>query len=80
MSDKAGGNGRGPARDEAADDADNADDQALPGDLAPDEYDTMLVLERLESLEEEMEELGVRSLDDVRQRIAELHERLDRDG
>jgi hypothetical protein len=43
----------------------------------PAEYDQMLLLERLESLEEEMEELGVASLDDLRRRIAELHRRLD---
>ncbi|HEU5439075.1 MAG TPA: hypothetical protein VFU88_07275 [Ktedonobacterales bacterium] len=41
------------------------------------EYDTMLRLERLESLEEEMQELGVTSLDDVRRQIAELHSELD---
>lgn len=43
----------------------------------PAEYDLMLVLERLESLEEDMEDLGVTTLDEVRKRIAELHQRLD---
>ncbi|HEY7832682.1 MAG TPA: hypothetical protein VIG30_03850 [Ktedonobacterales bacterium] len=46
-------------------------------DFDPAEYDTMLILERLESLEEEMQELGVTTLDAVRARIAELHRRLD---
>jgi hypothetical protein len=43
----------------------------------PREYNTMLDLERLESLEEEMQELGVTNLDDVRRRIADLHRQLD---
>jgi hypothetical protein len=34
-------------------------------------------LERLESLEEEMMEMGIASLDEVRQRIADLHRQLD---
>ncbi len=46
-------------------------------DFDPKEYDTMLELERLESIEEEMTELGVSTLDDVRRRIRELHEQLD---
>lgn len=46
----------------------------------PAEYDTMLALERLESLEEEMVELGVSTLEEVRQRIATLHQRLDDEG
>ncbi len=45
-------------------------------DLDNEEYDTMALLDQLESLEEEMEELGVTTLDEVRQRIRELHERL----
>lgn len=53
------------------------EDAALSED-AQGEYDAMLVLERLETLEEEMNEFGVRTLDDVRRRIAELHEQLDR--
>jgi hypothetical protein len=43
----------------------------------PAEYDTLLQLERLESLEEEMTELGVSSLDDIRRRIKELNAQLD---
>ncbi|GAC1451620.1 MAG: hypothetical protein PVSMB4_11600 [Ktedonobacterales bacterium] len=44
----------------------------------PKEYGTMLLLEQLESLEEDMDELGVKTLDEVRQRIAELHRQLDK--
>lgn len=54
------------------------DEEDRGHDLA--EYDTMLVLERLESLEEEMVELGVSTLEEVRQRIAALHQRLDDEG
>ncbi len=55
-------------------------DDELPDDdesFDPAEYDTMLQLERLESIEEEMAELGVRTIDEVRERIAELHRELD---
>jgi len=41
------------------------------------EYADLLLLERLESLEEEMEELGVQTLADVRARIRELGKKLD---
>ncbi len=41
------------------------------------EYKLMFELERLESLREDMEELGVKSLAEVEARIAELHIRLD---
>jgi hypothetical protein len=40
-------------------------------------YARLLALERLESLAEDMEELGVTSLDDLRRRIAALHSQLD---
>lgn len=63
-------NGRGRADER---DADLIQDE----DFDPAEYDTMLTLERLESLEEEMIELDVKTLDDVRRRIAELHRELD---
>ncbi|HEX3272743.1 MAG TPA: hypothetical protein VHR15_19015 [Ktedonobacterales bacterium] len=43
----------------------------------PAEYDSLLQLERLESLEEDMVELGVTTLDEVRQRIAALHREVD---
>ncbi len=57
--------------------ADGGEDLVHDEEFDPAEYDTMLRLERLESLEEEMIELGVATLDDVRRRIAELHRRLD---
>jgi hypothetical protein len=56
---------------------DGDEDERDEAGFNPDEYDTMLVLERLESLEEEMQELGVKTLDEVRRRIAELHRQLD---
>jgi len=43
---------------------------------APD-YDTLLLLERLESLLEEMEELGVSTRAEIEARIAALNEELD---
>ncbi|MBI3965695.1 MAG: hypothetical protein HY329_08670 [Chloroflexi bacterium] len=43
------------------------------------EYSEMDLLERLESLREEMEELGISSLDELNRRIAEMHQKLDRD-
>jgi hypothetical protein len=48
-------------------------------DFDPKVYETMLELERLESIEEEMADLGVHTLEDVRRRIRELHERLDQE-
>ena len=46
-------------------------------DFDPAEYNSLIELDRLESLEEEMNELGVSSLDDIRRRIAELSSQLD---
>jgi hypothetical protein len=46
-------------------------------DFAEEEYDDMELLERLETLREDMEELGVTTLDEVIQRIEELHQQLD---
>lgn len=43
-----------------------------------DEYEDMELLERLETLREDMEDLGVSTLAEVIQRIEELHRRLDR--
>ena len=43
-------------------------------------YALMLRVERYESLAEDMEELDVVSLGDVRRIIAELHEQLDAEG
>ncbi|HEX8034570.1 MAG TPA: hypothetical protein VF510_12020 [Ktedonobacterales bacterium] len=61
-----------------ADEAD-LDERGEDEDFDPKEYDTMVELERLESIEEEMQELGVTTLDDVRRRIADLHRELDED-
>ncbi len=44
-----------------------------------EEYALLRRLEALESVREEMEELGVRTIDDVSQAIVELHQRLDRE-
>lgn len=46
-------------------------------DFDEEEYDDMELLERLETLREDMEELGVTTLDEVIQRIKELHQLLD---
>jgi hypothetical protein len=46
-------------------------------DFDEEEYDDMELLERLETLREDMEELGVTTLDEVIQRIEELHQQLD---
>ena len=40
-------------------------------------YEDMELLERLETLREDMEELGVSTLDEVIKRIADLHRQLD---
>ena len=40
-------------------------------------HEALLLLDRLEELREEMEEIGVTSLEEVRQRIAELEAQLD---
>ena len=61
----AGKNGRRP-------DGDSVDDE----DLDDEEYDALMLLERLESLEEEMEDLEVTTLDDLRARIRDLHAEL----
>jgi hypothetical protein len=57
------------------------DEREEPEDAGfdPAEYDSLLQLERLESLEEDMVELGVTTLDEVRQRIAALHREVDED-
>jgi len=41
------------------------------------EYDTMLLLDRLEELREDMDDLGITSRDQLEARIRELHEQLD---
>ncbi|MBF6590675.1 MAG: hypothetical protein IVW57_09110 [Ktedonobacterales bacterium] len=57
--------------------ADDEDDLLDEEEFEPEEYDTLLRLERLESVEEEMMELGITTLEEVRQRIADLHRELD---
>ncbi|HKV86099.1 MAG TPA: hypothetical protein VJN88_16215 [Ktedonobacterales bacterium] len=63
---------RKPVRDEDDDEVDDASDE-----FDPQEYDTLMQLERLESLEEEMVEVGVTTLEELRERIARLHHQLD---
>ena len=54
-------------------------DYSHNNDLAgEDEYEEMELLERLETLREDMEDLGVSTLAEVIQRIEELHRRMDR--
>ncbi len=45
--------------------------------ISEQEYDDMELLERLETLREDMEELGVTTLAELMQRIEEIHKRLD---
>lgn len=52
-------------------------DESFEEDFDEEEYDDMELLERLETLREDMEELNVRTLDDVIQQIKELHQKLD---
>ena len=47
------------------------------GAPAEPDYDTLLLLERLESLLEEMEELGVSSRAEIEARIEALNQQLD---
>ncbi len=63
----AGTNGRATDGDHDA-----PDDEALD----EGEYDTLMLLERLESLEDEMDELGVNTRDELRERIRDLHAEL----
>ena len=46
-------------------------------DFEEEEMDDMELLERLETLQEDMEELGITILAEVVQRIHELHSKLD---
>lgn len=76
----AGKNGDDPRGDHAGD-VDDAPEDELEGldgssGAGGGEYDDMLLLDRLETLEEEMEELGVATLDDLRRRIRDLHAQL----
>lgn len=45
-----------------------------------EEYEAMLLLDRLESLLEEMEELGVQTRADVERQIAALHLKLEQEA
>lgn len=45
--------------------------------MSEQEYIDMELLERLETLREDMEELGVTTLAELIQRIEEMHQRLD---
>ena len=45
--------------------------------MSDQEYDDLELLERLETLREDMEELGVITLAELIQRIEEMHNRLD---
>ena len=56
------------------------DDLESDDDFDPGEYNTLIEIERLESLEEEMQELGVATLDDIRRRIEELNAQLDEEN
>ena len=53
------------------------DEQTEGEPFDPSEYDTLMQLERLESLEEEMIEVGVTTIEELRERIASLHRELD---
>ena len=49
-----------------------------PGNIDP-LHESLLLLDRLEELREDMEELGIASLGELRQRIVELEAQLDDD-
>lgn len=66
-----------PSNRNATPDDDDEDEQAAGESFDPGEYDTLMQLERLESLEEEMIEVGVTTIDELRERIARLHHALD---
>ncbi|HUY76162.1 MAG TPA: hypothetical protein VMV29_05295 [Ktedonobacterales bacterium] len=69
--------GRPPNQNPSANRPANDNDEDEDDDFDPQEYDALLRLERLESMEEEMQELGVTTLDEVRRRIEELHRQQD---
>jgi hypothetical protein len=46
-------------------------------DFDEEEYDDFTLLERLETLREDMEDLGIASLQELIERIKELHRQLD---
>lgn len=47
-------------------------------ELGEEEYDEFTMLERLETLREDMEDLGVTNLPELIERIEELHRSLDK--
>lgn len=51
--------------------------EMLDNEVNEAEFEEMDLLERLETLREDMEDLGVTTLAEVIQRIEELHHRLD---
>ena len=51
--------------------------QAYDPEEEEEEYDELELLERLETLREDMEDLGVSTLEEVVSRINELHSKLD---
>lgn len=57
--------------------ADDEEDDSDGSTFDPHEYDSLMQLERLESLEEEMIEVGVTTIEELRERIARLHQELD---
>ena len=69
-----GRNGRFPDDEEELFDEEDEDDE----DFAEEgEYDALILLDRLESLEEEMRDLGVTTLDELRERIRDMHAQMD---
>lgn len=52
-------------------------DIVQPKDQEKREYDLMLLLDRLESLLEDMEELGIDTREQAQAKIADLHRQLD---
>lgn len=66
-----------PSNRSKAPEDEGEDEQAAGEPFDPSEYDTLMQLERLESLEEEMIEAGVTTLEELRERIASLHRELD---
>jgi hypothetical protein len=52
-------------------------DEVKEEQLPEEDYDELELLERLETLREDMEDLGVKTLEEVVQRINGLHHKLD---
>ena len=71
------GHDEGQARGRHDVEAELEDELEDDDEFDPAEYNTLIQLERLESLEEEMIELGVSTVDDIRRRIEELNAQLD---